>query len=186
MLESDVATVRAGDELDWSALEHWLREAIDGLEGSFSVLQFPRGSANLTYRVTIGDTHLVVRRPPFGGLATGSHDMGREFRVLSRLHRAYDRAPRALAHCLDRDVIGAEFFVAEYRTGIVVWDRVPDELSSDPDASTRVGALKLSDDEAACMETLRRFRHAEALRLVFRDVNDLDELPETLSATSVL
>lgn len=54
------------------------------------------------------------------------------------------------------------------------------------DASARIDALKLDVDEATCMATLRRFRHAEALRLVFRDVNGLDDLPETLSATSVL
>jgi glutamate-ammonia-ligase adenylyltransferase len=75
-----------------------------------------------------------------------------------------------------------------------VWCRQPqllspqglDRLRSGSDASARIEALKLPDDEAACMVALRRFRHAEALRLVFRDVNGLDELPETLSATSVL
>jgi glutamate-ammonia-ligase adenylyltransferase len=75
-----------------------------------------------------------------------------------------------------------------------VWCRQPellspeglDRLRSGNDASARIDALKLSEDEARCMATLRRFRHAEALRLVFRDVNGLDDLPQTLSATSVL
>lgn len=75
-----------------------------------------------------------------------------------------------------------------------VWRRQPQLLSpqglerlrSGSDAAARIDLLKLPDDEAACMTALRRFRHAEALRLVFRDVNGLDELPETLSATSVL
>ncbi|EIL96596.1 glutamine synthetase [Rhodanobacter thiooxydans LCS2] len=75
-----------------------------------------------------------------------------------------------------------------------VWCRQPqllapaglERLRSGSDASARIDALKLPADEAACMTALRRFRHAEALRLVFRDVNALDELPETLSATSVL
>ncbi|KZC18000.1 glutamine-synthetase adenylyltransferase [Rhodanobacter sp. FW104-R8] len=75
-----------------------------------------------------------------------------------------------------------------------VWCRQPqllapaglERLRSGLDAGARIDALKLPDDEAACMAALRRFRHAEALRLVFRDVNGLDELPETLSATSVL
>src|SRR5579859_1606170 len=61
-----------------------------------------------------------------------------------------------------------------------------ERLRSSADASARIDGLKLDTDEAACMATLRRFRHAEALRLVFRDVNGLDDLPETLSATSVL
>ncbi|MBT2116320.1 bifunctional [glutamate--ammonia ligase]-adenylyl-L-tyrosine phosphorylase/[glutamate--ammonia-ligase] adenylyltransferase [Dyella sp. LX-66] len=75
-----------------------------------------------------------------------------------------------------------------------IWFRQPqllapqglERLRAGGDASTRIEALRLDPDEAACMATLRRFRHAEALRLVFRDVNGLDELPETLSATSVL
>ena len=36
------------------------------------------------------------------------------------------------------------------------------------------------------MARLRRFRHAEALRLVFRDVNELGALPGTLADTSSL
>jgi glutamate-ammonia-ligase adenylyltransferase len=75
-----------------------------------------------------------------------------------------------------------------------IWCRQPqllapaglERLRSGGDASARVDALKLLRDEAACMAVLRRFRHAEALRLVFRDANGLDDLPETLSATSVL
>lgn len=139
MTTSDVAPVRPGEELDWPALERWLRDALPELKGELSVLQFPRGSANLTYQVTVGDARLVVRRPPFGEIAKGGHDMGREYLVLSRLHRVYDRAPRAYAHCADPGIIGAEFFVAEYRSGIVVWDHIPPAVSEEPDAATRVG-----------------------------------------------
>ncbi|SEJ16737.1 bifunctional [glutamate--ammonia ligase]-adenylyl-L-tyrosine phosphorylase/[glutamate--ammonia-ligase] adenylyltransferase [Frateuria terrea] len=61
-----------------------------------------------------------------------------------------------------------------------------ERLRAAGDAGARVGALALPDDEGATLATLRRFRQAEALRLVFRDVNGLDDLAETLSATSVL
>ena len=61
-----------------------------------------------------------------------------------------------------------------------------ERLRSNADAATRIDTLKLPEDEAQTLAALRRYRHAEALRLVFRDVNALDELPETLSATSVL
>lgn len=154
---SDVAPVRPGEELDWDRLRAHLLAELPELDGDFSVLQFPRGSANLTYRVQVGERLLVVRRPPFGQLAAGSHDMGREYRVLSRLHRVYDRAPRALLHCTDPEVIGAEFFVSEYRQGVVVWDHVPAAVSTDADASRRVGFAvvdALADlhqaDPAAC------------------------------------
>ena len=61
-----------------------------------------------------------------------------------------------------------------------------ERLRSGSDAAARIDTLKRDADETAYMAALRRFRHAEALRLVFRDVNGLDELPEILSATSVL
>ncbi|MGW0017308.1 phosphotransferase family protein [Rhodococcus sp. NPDC003382] len=136
---TELAPVRSGEALEWDSLESYLRATLPELEGEFSVLQFPRGSANLTYRVQFGDTHLVVRRPPFGKLAPGAHSMEREYRVLSRLHAAYPRAPHALLHCADPSVIGAEFFVNEYRSGIVVWDSVPDSMACLPDAGRRLG-----------------------------------------------
>src|SRR4051795_6506683 len=97
--EIEVAAVRRGEELDWPKLEAYLRNHIDGLDGPFSVLQFPNGSANLTYLVRIGTTELVVRRPPFGHLAPGAHDMRREFRAVHALSQHFDRAPRAYVFC---------------------------------------------------------------------------------------
>jgi aminoglycoside phosphotransferase (APT) family kinase protein len=134
-----VAPVRPGEELDWDALESWLRAELPELTGPFSVLQFPNGSANLTYLVTVGDTRLVVRRPPFGRIAVGAHDMHREYRVLSRLYPAYPRAPRALAYCADPAVIGAHFMVSEYRPGVVIWGELPAAMAGLPDAGRRVG-----------------------------------------------
>ena len=122
----EVAPVRPGEELDWSALEVYLRAHLPQVHGELSVLQFPNGSANLTYLVRFGEEAVVVRRPPFGAIAAGAHDMRREHTVLSRLHAAYPRAPLGLHYCADESVIGAHFLVSEYRTGVVVWDRVPD------------------------------------------------------------
>ena len=43
------APVRSGEELDWTALEAYLRRHLPWLDGRFDVLQFPNGAANLTY-----------------------------------------------------------------------------------------------------------------------------------------
>ncbi|HET6586490.1 MAG TPA: bifunctional [glutamate--ammonia ligase]-adenylyl-L-tyrosine phosphorylase/[glutamate--ammonia-ligase] adenylyltransferase [Oleiagrimonas sp.] len=76
-----------------------------------------------------------------------------------------------------------------------VWQRQPEllgregleRLRSSDDAAARRRLLALDGvDEADAMRALRRFRHAEALRLVFRDVNALDALTDTLADTSVL
>ena len=142
----EVAAVRPGEELDWEALERHLRTMVPDLEGDFTVLQFPNGSANLTYRIAFGDQLLVVRRPPMGHLAVGSHDMRREFRALSGLWPVYDRAPRALAYSDDASIIGAEFLVIEYREGVVIWgpDTIPDEMAALPDHGRRIG-MALAD-----------------------------------------
>ena len=135
----EVAEVRPGEELDWAALDRHLRQRLPHLQGDFSVRQFPNGSANLTYLVSFGDDALVVRRPPFGTIAAGAHDMLREYTVLSRLHAAYPRAPLGLHYCADPAVIGAHFLVSEYRPGVVVWDRVPDSLAVGEQPGRRIG-----------------------------------------------
>ncbi len=136
---ADAAPVRAGEDLDWPTVEAHLRREQPELEGPFEVLQFPNGSANLTYYLRFGDRQLVLRRPPFGRLAPGAHDMAREHKVLSRLWRAYPPAPRALLYCDDESVAGSKFFVMEYRQGVVVWNTIPPELARHEDAARRVG-----------------------------------------------
>jgi aminoglycoside phosphotransferase (APT) family kinase protein len=102
-------------------------------------MQFPNGSANLTYLLVFEDRRLVLRRPPFGHIAVGAHDMKREYRVLSRLWRHFDRAPRAYVLCEDHDVAGADFFVSEYRPGQVVWGSAPPSMAHYDELGRRVG-----------------------------------------------
>lgn len=137
--EVEVAPVRAGEDLDWPRLETYLREQIPELAGPFEVLQFPNGSANLTYLVSVGDTELVVRRPPFGTLAPGAHDMKREFKAVHALSGHFDRAPRGYLFCDDQTVIGSDFLVVEYRAGVVVWDHVPPSMAHHDDVARRIG-----------------------------------------------
>ena len=49
----ELAPVRAGEELDWAALVAYLRAHVPELAGDFDVLQFPNGSANLTYLLRV-------------------------------------------------------------------------------------------------------------------------------------
>lgn len=135
----ETAPVRPGEELDWESLVEYLRSHIDGLEGDWKVAQFPHGGANLTYLVAFGDRRLVVRRPPFGKIAPGAHDMRREFKTLSRLWEAFDRAPRAYAFSDDHSIIGSDFLVVEYRSGEIVRGLMPTALAVHPDVGRRIG-----------------------------------------------
>ena len=86
-----------------------------------------------------GATEFVLRRPPLGPIPPGAHDMVREHRVLSRLHRRYPLAPQSLLLCEDESVIGAVFIVEERRHGFVIRDDIPPEFAGRPDLNRRVG-----------------------------------------------
>jgi aminoglycoside phosphotransferase (APT) family kinase protein len=140
--QPETAPVRAGDELDWPRLEAWLRAHVPDLPGeAMNVVQFPRGSANLTYRLAFGPLQLVLRRPPFGKIAPGAHDMAREYAILSKLWQAWDRAPRAYAYCEDTGIIGAPFVVSEYRDGgVVIFGEAPASMAALPDLGLRLAS----------------------------------------------
>src|SRR5260370_32654390 len=87
--ENQAVAVRSGEELDLTRLEPFLRSHFPDESASIRVQQFPSGHSNLTYLVSLGERQLVFRRPPFGSKVKTPHDMGREFRVLSKLHDVY-------------------------------------------------------------------------------------------------
>jgi len=163
-LPTETAPVRPGEQLDWAALEAHLRANLPELSGEFTPLQFPNGSANLTYLLRFGTTELVLRRPPFGTVAPGAHDMKREYRVLSKLWQIFDRAPRAYLFCDDPAVIGSDFVVMERRVGEVVRNDVPASMAHHQDLGRRLSFalvdamadLHLLDPAAADLTTLGR------------------------------
>jgi aminoglycoside phosphotransferase (APT) family kinase protein len=123
----DTIRVREGEGFDLEAVERYLRDHIDGLpEGELEVRQFPSGASNLTYLLEVGEWEGVLRRPPMGPIPPKAHDMGRESRVLVRLHEAYPLAPKPYFFCEDESVIGAPFYVMERRKGVVVDDEFPE------------------------------------------------------------
>ena len=126
--------VRAEEELDWRKLADYLRDKLPGADAPMTVKQFRGGSSNLTCVLRFGDREWVMRRPPFGPLPVGGHDMGREYKVLSRLWEVYKPAPRGMLFSDDISIVGAPFFVMERRSGIVIKNRqpLPEELGTDP------------------------------------------------------
>lgn len=136
----EVASIRAGEEFDEAAVDVYLRARIPDLAEAppLEVLQFPGGHANLTYLLRFGERELVLRRPPLGPVAPRSHDMAREYKVLSGLDGHFDRKPRAWLLCEDPSVIGAVFLIMERMRGIVVRSQVPPELDRHPDARRRM------------------------------------------------
>src|SRR6202161_3949149 len=71
----------------------------------------PGGKSNITYDVTDGEHHWVLRRPPLGHVLATAHDMGREYRVISALAGTNVPVPETYVLCEDPAVIGAPFYV---------------------------------------------------------------------------
>lgn len=136
---NDTIDVRPGEALDTARLEPYLRERLPETAGPFGVRQFGGGHANLTYLIRFGEREYVLRRPPFGPLPKGGHDMKREYRVLSKLYASFALAPRAFALCTDHEVIGSDFVVMERRHGIVIRTTLPPLFAADRSACRRLG-----------------------------------------------
>ena len=134
----EARSARPGEELDQQRVADYLRAQIPELAGDFELLQFPGGKSNLTYLVRVGDTELVLRRPPHGTKAKSAHDMGREYRILSKLSPVFSPAPEPLAYCEDESLLGAPFYVMRRLHGIILRRDPPAELSLDANLAERL------------------------------------------------
>lgn len=132
------AATRPGEELPLPSLETFLLGHFPGSSGPLTASQFPSGHSNLTYLVRLGDREMVLRRPPFGSRVKSAHDMGREYRVLSKLHAAFPEAPRVLLFCDDLSILGAPFYLMERIQGIILRKDPPDAARFTPDNARRL------------------------------------------------
>ncbi|RKN65598.1 phosphotransferase family protein [Streptomyces klenkii] len=105
--------------LDPERLRAYLERELPGLvQGPLVAELIEGGRSNLTYAVSDGTGRWVVRRPPLGHVLATAHDMRREHRVISALHRtAAVPVPGALLLCEDESVLGAPFYVMEFVEG---------------------------------------------------------------------
>src|SRR5580704_12655555 len=131
--QEQTTAVRAGEELDLAKLEAFLRNLFPGEAGPLIVRQYPSGHSNLTYALDFGSREMVLRRPPFGSKVKTAHDMGREFRVLSKLHAQYPPAPVVLCFCDDDSLLGAPFYLMEPIHGVILQRDPPPALELNPE-----------------------------------------------------
>ena len=150
--EDQPGKVRAAEEIDVPTLRSFLLERMPGAAGPLVVSQYLSGHSNLTYLITLGHREFVLRRPPFGSQVKTAHDMGREYRVLSKLHSAYSPAPKVLLYCDDDRILGSPFYLMEPIHGIIIRRDPPAGL-----AFTKATARRLSEffvDNLAALHAL--------------------------------
>jgi aminoglycoside phosphotransferase (APT) family kinase protein len=146
------APVRPEESLPIGRLEAYLKAHLPGAVGALTVEQFPHGFSNLTYRLCMGSTEFVLRRPPLVNRVKTAHDMGREYRVLSRLCSIYPPAPRPFLYCDDETILGVPFYVMERRHGVILRRSLPSGLAID--ARTAHGISTALIDNLARLHTL--------------------------------
>ena len=129
---------RPGEELDPARVAGFLARELPGFTGEVEIAQFPGGASNLTYLVQAPDRQWVLRRPPFGTKARSAHDMGREYRILSRIHDTFPYAPRPVLFCADHEVLGEEFYLMERLQGLILRRDLPGGMDLPPE---QAGAL---------------------------------------------
>lgn len=132
----DAHAPRPGEELDAGLVADYLASELPGFTGPVEIAQFPGGASNLTYLVRSAAGEWVLRRPPFGTKARSAHDMGREYRILSRIHDSFPYAPQPLLFCADRGVLGEEFYLMERLKGLVLRRDLPAGMDLSPAQAT--------------------------------------------------
>lgn len=126
----DAGPVRAGFELNETALRKFLAEntQIDG--ETLKVRQFKGGQSNPTYLLATDTAKYVLRRRPPGTLLASAHAVDREFRVLSALHKHGVAVPEPLVYCSDAGILGSEFYLMTHVPGRIFWDNAMPDLTS--------------------------------------------------------
>ena len=131
-------TVRLGESLDVAKIVAFVQANLPGLNGPATIRQFHSGFSNLTYLIGLGETELVLRRPPFGRRAKSAHDMSREYRILKALMPVFPHVPKPLVYCDDPAVMDAPFYVMERMRGVILRKEPPDAIALDAAAAGRL------------------------------------------------
>ncbi len=107
---------------DAAQLARYLTGKVDGISEDLTVRQFTAGQSNPTFQLISGDQAYVLRKKPPGDLLPSAHAVDREYRVMAALQDTDVPVPEMLHLCMDRDVIGTEFYVMEMVEGEVFQD----------------------------------------------------------------
>ncbi|MGY3439825.1 MULTISPECIES: phosphotransferase family protein [unclassified Marinovum] len=126
--------------LNWGHLYAYLASRGHVLDTDTAPQRFAAGFGNMNFLLRVDGRLVVLRRPPLGPVPPGANDMGREFRILSHLHGALPLVPKADLFCDDTAIIGAPFFIMEYRPGLVISDEIPSDTSAKWAGPAPIGA----------------------------------------------
>jgi aminoglycoside phosphotransferase (APT) family kinase protein len=183
-------------------LRRYLDETFGPSEAAPEVARLGEGHSNLTFLVRRGTDEWVLRRPPRGDILPGTHEMHREYRVMSALEDSDVPVPRMFALCTDPGYIGAPFYLMEEVRGVVVRADIPPQFDS-PEARREMGfaladtlaGIHAVDWRAAGLDDFARKpdeflrRNLRRMQQIYdavrhRDVPEIDEAGEWLRTSA--
>ncbi|WP_154223437.1 phosphotransferase family protein [Marinicella rhabdoformis] len=100
-----------------------------GTEAPITITPLKGGASNLTFRVTAGEQHLILRTSPPGTKAKGAHNMEREFQWLKALKPSYDLCPEPLFLCQDSSVFERDFYAMQPIEGLIIRQNLPEAFN---------------------------------------------------------
>jgi aminoglycoside phosphotransferase (APT) family kinase protein len=127
---SGTKSVASSLSFDEAALGRWMAENVDDFSGPLIVSQFKGGQSNPTYKLDTPGRAYVLRRKPPGKLLPSAHAVDREHKVMKALGGAGFPSPVMHGLCMDRDIIGTEFYVMEFVEGRIFWDPLLPDLNN--------------------------------------------------------
>ena len=153
----DTAVASPSIPFDATALQAYLRDRVEGMDGELRIDRFKGGQSNPTFLLTTPTHRYVLRSKPgpSAELLQSAHAIEREFRVQSAL--AGSDVPVARMHCLceEESVIGRVFYLMDHVEGRIFWDQTLPEVGREErsalyDELNRViAALHMVDMDAA-------------------------------------
>ena len=109
---------------DVDALERYLRQHVDGFEGTLHIARCKSGQSNPTFLLeTPGRRYALRAKPaPKSQLLPSAHAVEREYRVQSALYGGPVPVARTYCLCEDETLVGRAFYVMDFVDGRVLWD----------------------------------------------------------------
>ncbi|GAB3023153.1 phosphotransferase family protein [Bowmanella dokdonensis] len=126
---------RDGEHLPLERVDQWLKSQCPHLQGQPQIRQFPAGASNLTYRLAYDNDTFILRRPPFGKLPAGAHDVAREAKLMQALKPHYPYVPEVRLICTDHRVMACDFYLMSEVRGLILRRELPDSLPASPTTS---------------------------------------------------
>lgn len=114
--------VRGAIDFDAVSLARYLRSHFNAKDAGLLIERISGGQSNPTYKITLGDQQLVLRKQPGSIVAKGAHAIDREFRVQQALAASSVPVPELLFFHDDPALIGTPFYCMRYIEGRIFPD----------------------------------------------------------------